>query len=299
MDLIVETDIGRDPDDFFAICYLVAAGINIRAITISPGDQDQVAVAKFLCTQLGLNIPVGVADVNRQKSSVGGMHTAMLKKYGFTLRHPSDGQGWAVIRDTMESYPDSELFIIGPPQSVGAYLEGPWVVHRPFYQIWMQGGFVGYDVHQHPVKVRLPKFEGKRSVGTFNMNGDVVGTQRILALPGVARHFIGKNVCHTIEYDRARHAKVTAVPPQNRAMELLHEGMTMYLAKHDKKLFHDPAAAVCMLHPEIGTWINGTLFREGSGWGTEYVPPRTPGKTDQMLVDIDYDRLWQHVTEGS
>ncbi len=46
MNLIIETDIGHDPDDLFAICYLAAAGVNIRAICVSPGDPDQIAIAR-------------------------------------------------------------------------------------------------------------------------------------------------------------------------------------------------------------------------------------------------------------
>ena len=48
MNLIIETDIGRDPDDLFAIAYLIAAGANVRAVLISPGDPDQIAVARLL-----------------------------------------------------------------------------------------------------------------------------------------------------------------------------------------------------------------------------------------------------------
>lgn len=48
MKLIIETDLGHDPDDFFAICYFIDAGIDIQLITISPGDPDQIAIAKFL-----------------------------------------------------------------------------------------------------------------------------------------------------------------------------------------------------------------------------------------------------------
>ena len=28
-ELIVETDLGHDPDDFFALCYLAAAGLSV------------------------------------------------------------------------------------------------------------------------------------------------------------------------------------------------------------------------------------------------------------------------------
>jgi hypothetical protein len=43
IDLIVETGLGHDPDDFFTLCYLAAAGVRLRAITVVPGDRDQLA----------------------------------------------------------------------------------------------------------------------------------------------------------------------------------------------------------------------------------------------------------------
>jgi hypothetical protein len=35
MDLIVETDCGHDPDDLFMLCHLVAAGVNLRCVTVT------------------------------------------------------------------------------------------------------------------------------------------------------------------------------------------------------------------------------------------------------------------------
>ena len=66
MNVIINTDIGFDPDDFFALCYLYSAGVNIRAITISAGDPHQIALVKFFCKEVGLDIPIGVADLNRK-----------------------------------------------------------------------------------------------------------------------------------------------------------------------------------------------------------------------------------------
>jgi len=34
---IVETDLGHDPDDFFALCHLITAGHELVAVSIVPG----------------------------------------------------------------------------------------------------------------------------------------------------------------------------------------------------------------------------------------------------------------------
>lgn len=288
MDLIVETDIGRDPDDFFALLYLVAAGVHIRAITISPGDKDQVAVAKFLCRELGLDIPIGSAKPDREKSSVGGVHVDVLQKYQWPRRLDPDGYGPEILRDTLAKYPGAEWFIIGPLQSIGGYLANapPTLPKRAT----MQGGFVGYHLHAPPV--RLDKFEGLETIATFNLNGDVKGAQRFLA-EDFPRSFVGKNVCHTMVYDRSVLDRHLDHPPQSRAMELFLEAMKLYLEHSPEKMFHDPTAAVCHLHPEIGTWIPGELFREKGGWGTR------PGGKDQMLVDLDREAVWRHIFTGT
>lgn len=288
MNLIVETDIGRDPDDFFALCYLVMAGVNIRAITISPGDHDQVAVAMFLTRELGLEIPIGSANPDRTKSSVGGVHLDILNRYQWPHRVKPDGRGGEIIADTMSKYPDCEFFVCGPLESVGDYIrQHP---DHPQLKATMQGGFVGY--HLHRPAVTLEKFEGKDTVPTFNLNGDVESGKLFAADPKITRRFVGKNVCHTIVYNKDIQLEHEKHEAKGRAGMLFREAMRMYLDEHWDKKFHDPAAAVCHLHPEIGTWIKGDLFRQKGGWGTRL------GGNDDMLVDIDREKLWQHIFVG-
>ena len=73
MNLIVSSDLGRDPDDFFAICYLIASGVNIVALDISPGDPDQISFATWLLNEVQLDIPIGVSKLGRDKQSSGGI----------------------------------------------------------------------------------------------------------------------------------------------------------------------------------------------------------------------------------
>jgi inosine-uridine nucleoside N-ribohydrolase len=115
MNLIFETDIGRDPDDMFALLYMIEAGVNIRCITISPGDEDQVAVVKAILNFLGLKIPVGVGKLNREgKTSSGGVHYDVLRMLKHPLKDKFDGYGPDIIESTMNLYPDCELFVCGP-----------------------------------------------------------------------------------------------------------------------------------------------------------------------------------------
>jgi pyrimidine-specific ribonucleoside hydrolase len=284
VDLIVETDCGHDPDDFFTLCYLVAAGVNLRCITVTPGDRDQLAIVRLFCEQVGLDIPIGASKTSEKYSS-GSVHHALLKKYGKSLDGTSDGPDKDVIRDTLRLYPASELFIIGPPANVGRFLaENPDVVLR---RATMQGGFLGYDLHPH-ARVRLPQFEGKTWMPTFNMNGDRKGTEALLRASIDTRRFCGKNVCHTVLYDRAIYESMSK--PRDRASELFMEGVALLLDRHEGKKFHDPVAAVCHLHPEVGTWVRGRVQKIEAGWGTVL-----DEAGDYILADLDSDAFWQHI----
>ena len=303
--VIIESDIGHDPDDVFAILYLHSAGVNIRAITVSKGQPHQLALIRFICKELGLDIPVGAVslDVPQEKKFSGGFegrplqeyvgfHYKMLSHFGYPYAGQADKLGHEVISDTLKEYPDSEVFVIGAPKNFSTYLKGP-KANIPIEQVTFQGGFIGYDVHNMPCK-RLPKFEGKTTCPSFNPNGDVKGTQLIVDHPMIKKlRFVSKNVCHTILYNKEVHELMKSSLPKNRADELFLKGMDIYLEKHSEKKFHDPVAAVCMLHPEIATWVKGKLYREKGGWGTRL----DPTSNSETIVSIDEDALWNKILD--
>jgi hypothetical protein len=117
MKLIVETDLGHDPDDFFALCYFIDAGVDLKLITISPGDHDQVAVAKFILKECGLNVPIGVSKWGRNKKSAGSIHTELLRKYGYPLEVAPDSPGHLLMKSLFDD--DVEFFGCGPLDSMG------------------------------------------------------------------------------------------------------------------------------------------------------------------------------------
>ncbi|VTR92207.1 Uncharacterized protein OS=Plesiocystis pacifica SIR-1 GN=PPSIR1_23524 PE=4 SV=1 [Gemmata massiliana] len=284
MDLIIETDIGRDPDDLFAITYLIAAGANVRAVLISPGDPDQIAVARLLLQRAGVTCPIGVAKLGRDKQSSGGLHYDLLARYGLSRAAEPDGDGADVCAEALRVYPNSELFVIGPVSSIGRYLkQHPTTIVA---RATMQGGFLGY--HQHLFECpRLPDFDGQDNVPTFNLNGDRKGADVFLAANIADRRMVGKNVCHTVLFAAIR---ASALKPRCATSEFFAEAARLLLKSTDGKKFHDPTAAVCHLHPEIGSWVRGRTVRRGAGWGTDLA-----GDGDHILAAIDYHALWDHL----
>ena len=122
MNLIIETDLGGDPDDFFAICYLISAGANIRLINLSPGSKRQVAIARFILKRLGLRVPVGTTDLNLQDKARTDMHQRLLSKNNAPLEDIADGGGHKLMQKVLKEFPDSQLFLIGPPRNLNNYL---------------------------------------------------------------------------------------------------------------------------------------------------------------------------------
>lgn len=292
--LVIETDLGHDPDDFFAICYLSYVA-DIRAILLTPGHAHQVAIAEYLIAELGLDAKVGIPSFRLGQGrgddrSWSGFHVEMLKKAGHQIsaeaRHGSDD----LLDDVFREDSGAELFICGPLKNVGPYLDA-----HPGLKIsraTMQGGFIGYDVHGMDVE-RLEKFEGKNFVNIFNLSSYAPGGEALLAADVADRRFVSKNVCQTLTYDRTVHETVKAVPPKGRGVELIREGMDLYLSHKDGKKFYDPTAAVAHAHPEIVTWYHGCLCRNHRNWGTKPEP-----KKDRISVDINRKALWCHIANG-
>jgi len=283
MNLIIETDIGSDPDDLFAIAYLIAAGAKVRAVLITPGDPGQVAICRLLLDRAGVSCPIGVAKPNRTNCQANSIHGDLLRKFGRSTNEQPDGDGVSILSTTLSQFPDCEAFVIGPVASIGRYLrEHP----TAFARATMQGGFLGY--HQHTFACpRLDKFEGCDWVDTFNLNGDRKGADAFLSAVIPERRMVGKNVCHTVVFDPSIRARLR---PQSAAAEFFCEAAGFLLARTESKKFHDPTAAVCHLHPEIGSWVRGHTVRKDRGWGTDLDPAG-----DHILAAIDYEALWQRL----
>lgn len=288
MNLVVETDLGHDPDDFFALCYLHSAGANIRAILLTKGHPFQVELARFFCYKVGLSIPIGVASFDSENRQRVGFNKSLLNHYDYSNSARADAYGHEVAVRVLEEFPDCDFFICGPPKNFGRFLN--FFPQARINRVTVQGGFLSYNLFDPTV--RLSKFEGKETVPTFNLNGAKKETQQIVDFTNIKNlSFVSKNVCHTIVYDRERHKWMKEFPPENTADELFLKGMDLYLDKHPEKKFHDPTAAVCHLHPEIATWFPGRIYSKKGGWGT-----RSATLTNsRTIADINRVALWDYL----
>lgn len=262
--MIVETDIGRDPDDFFAIAWLLENNVKIDAITITPGDPDQIAVARLLCKMYGRDIPIGVPSLTRDKRSSGGVHYALLEKYKMPKTAKADGIGSEIL----SSINTENLIILGPCTNIANWLEEK----KPYIsQATMQGGFLPNN---------NSKFAGMNSCGTFNLNGNLNASRIFLNYPiAERRQMCGKNVCHFVKLTQ-----------DNTKMfkGFLRELADMYTKGGKEKAMHDLVAVVCHLFPIIGQWVRGkTIYTGNTKWSTHLYDDG-----DFILESINEDLFW-------
>lgn len=296
MAVFIETDIGRDPDDFFALCYLFDAGIDIKMISVSPGDKDQLAFVNFFLNEIDrTDVLFGPSQRWRNKSSVSGIHLILMDRYKFSHSYemPMGRYASNMIYDHWKE--DDTLFIIGPMTGSAEFIDN----YKPkINRAFIQGGYLSYEEqmgHGLYPSVQLEKFIGKRSVPSFNLCGDKQAAIDVINYDINDRRFISKNLCHTIVYDKNIHDLIMSVSPKSRSGELFREGMSLYLEKHHEgKKFHDPLAAVCMVHPEIATWVRGNMICDDGKWRTSI----DSCGTSFMASDVDRDAFWMHIANG-
>lgn len=211
----------QDPDDFVTLLLLLGhPRVDLVAVTINPGTREQVGWVRRAFDWFGVDLPVGVRDLDHPKPAVSGWHS---RAYG-----PAESSGEAVsATDVLVSCCDEDTTLLtgAPLHNIGAALQAPgFHVGR-----WVcQGGFAGEGIV--PAELQLPKFQGLHTCPTFNLNGKPLAALRALADARMGTiHLVSKNVCHAVNYDNDLHRHVASLMQGHRHLELIHQGMAEYL----------------------------------------------------------------------
>ena len=279
-----------DPDDIFALALLAThPRSNLVAVTIHPGGKDQVGLVKHVLGLLGKDtVPVGTGNPKSDKKRVSGFHTEWL---GQIPPQEADGSAVEIIQSALASHPDSHLVTGAALTNIArAAKEG-----QPFFKEWTcQGGFAGDNIV--PPEFRLPKFAGKITCPTFNLNGDSRAAKELLCQPETPLiplvRMVAKNVCHGMFYSPEVDSRIPS--GAHPGLDFIKDGMKHYFIGHPGgKALHDVVAAVMALNPDIGTWISVTPYREKNGeWGCHLCDEmlhndRYASKPTQILIYVD------------
>eukprot|EP00930_Biecheleria_cincta_P037426 TRINITY_DN25686_c0_g2_i1.p1 TRINITY_DN25686_c0_g2~~TRINITY_DN25686_c0_g2_i1.p1 ORF type:complete len:678 (-),score=113.20 TRINITY_DN25686_c0_g2_i1:105-2138(-) len=269
-----------DPDDVLTLLFLASHPmVELRAVTVTPGSEEQVALVRWLLQQLGLaHIRLGAQGWPANAKKPVQLKTRFYQSFGrASTGDPQCERADEVLLDCCD---ESTTLVTGAPlHNLGDVLRMPgfhlgrWVA---------QGGFAGEGVV--PREKQMDKFKGKDTCPTWNFGGNVPAAQAALAATAISRKVcVSKNVCHSVVYDEGWHqalgeaAKVAGRhSPWGRravALKMMYETMDQYLRdKPGGKKLHDPLALAVALDESVCTLEEVQLYAQKGQWGSKLCP---------------------------
>eukprot|EP00747_Dinoflagellata_sp_TGD_P162393 gnl/TRDRNA2_/TRDRNA2_179942_c0_seq1.p1 gnl/TRDRNA2_/TRDRNA2_179942_c0~~gnl/TRDRNA2_/TRDRNA2_179942_c0_seq1.p1 ORF type:complete len:597 (-),score=112.27 gnl/TRDRNA2_/TRDRNA2_179942_c0_seq1:162-1898(-) len=280
-----------DPDDVLTLLFLCAhPGVELRAVTITPGSDEQVALVRWLLQQMDLaHVRIGAQDWPANAKKHVNLNAAFYKSFGRSPRGlPVCERADMVLR---ECCGESVTMVTGAPlHNLGAVVGGDgfrlgrWVA---------QGGFAGEGVVAPDNQ--MDKFKGMQTCPTWNFGGNIPAAQAALASTAILQKIcVSKNVCHSVVYDDEWHnalgvaaeAEEANAPKGRRALafRMMYNTMDQYLSKKPggKKL-HDPLALAVALDESVCELAEVELFCNKGAWGSRL----SPGSN--IWISVAYD----------
>lgn len=269
-----------DPDDVLTLLFLGShPAVELRAVTITPGSNEQVALVRWLLQQMGLaHVRLGAQGWPANANKLVKLTAPFYQSFGRSPRgEPTCERAERVL---VECCDDSVTLVTGAPlHNLGDALKldgfrlGRWVA---------QGGFAGDGVV--PQELQMDKFKGKAMCPTWNFGGNVPAAQAALASTAISRKIcVSKNVCHSVYYDDEWHKALGAAAeaaandaPKGRralAFRMMHNAMDLYLRRNPggKKL-HDPLALAVAIDESVCDLEEVILFCNKGQWGSKLSP---------------------------
>lgn len=295
-----------DPDDLYMLALMAThPRVDLRGVTVFPGGRDQIGLVKKVLSLVGRSdIIVGANMKDDGKQRVSKYYSNWLGKIEST--DPDCGvweafcgnwngndyddddvdKGLEEYIRRVEELKDCSL-LTGAALTNILYMHEEWELLKPWehledplFKEWIcQGGFVGSNML--PKEKQLEKFYGKTTCPTFNLNGDPKASLSLLGSNSFGEiRMVGKNVCHGFVFNDKDANSIAK--GKHAGLDLMIEGLKVYCAKKpDGKAMHDILAALMLLNPEYGEWIEGEPFRSKGEWGFRY------GSSVKALTGVD------------
>jgi len=269
-----------DPDDAFTLSILAThPDVNLCAVTVNPGTDEQVGLVKLILSKLDKNIPVGSRKPGYDKNCVSSFHYKWLGKID---KIKPDGQGVEILLDAKHKYDDLVVLSGAPLGCIHDFLE----LGGTLNELVVQGGFAGDNIME-PDKV-IEKFKGKITCPTYNLGGDKKAALYITQDRDKIKkqYYCSKNVCHGVCYNKELHEYVSMFITSNPGIKLMYDGMSIYLEeKPNGKLFHDPLAAAVAINKSVCTFKPVRLYYHKGEWGCIL------DEQSNHFISVDYDNF--------
>jgi pyrimidine-specific ribonucleoside hydrolase len=280
-----------DPDDVLTLLLMGShPNIELRAVTVTPGSLEQIALVRWLLHQMDLaHVRLGAQDWPANAGKPMNLGTSFYKSFG---RMP-EGEPACERADLvlLECCDDSVTLVTGAAlHNLGNALKhsgfhlGRWVA---------QGGFAGEGVV--PRELQMDKFKGMEACSTWNFCGNIPAAQAALASSVISRKIcVSKNVCHSVNYDAEFHATLGAAaeaeakmsPKGRRAVvfQMIYKTMDAYLLhKPGGKKLHDPLALAVAIDESVCEMAEVEIYCQKGKWGSRL------STESNMFISIAYD----------
>lgn len=282
-----------DPDDILTLLFLGAhPEVQLRAVTITPGTKEQVALVQWLLEQMDLrHVRLGAQEWPTNGDKPVPLNAQFYQSFG---RSPAGKLRCERADQVLVDCCDETVTLVtgGPLHNLAAALQmdgfqlGRWVA---------QGGFAGEGVV--PAEKQMDKFKGLEVCPTWNFGGNIPAAQAALSSLAIAKKIcVSKNVCHSVNYDMQWHEALGAAAqaearnaPKARpavALGMMHEAMDAYLRhKPGGKKLHDPLALAVALEESVCELAEVQLFCQKGKWGSRL----SPGSN--IWISVAYDAV--------
>ena len=172
--VILDTDIGDDIDDAFALALVLASPhVKLMGIVTAWGDTGLRArlAERFLCETGEANIPLFAGVPTKSKTVFTQRKWAQASS---AFKQPDAGAGIDFILKTIRRYPNQiTLIAIAPLSNIGALIDKDPVTFRKLKKVVLMGGSIrrGYDYLGQPAD--KPSAE-------YNIHMDVASANKLL-----------------------------------------------------------------------------------------------------------------------
>lgn len=230
------------------------------------GDIDDVIAAEYLFNK---NVLKSVVCDPKPTTKQGKMRQSNLEKLGIEI--------FFEIPEKTEI-----VFCGGPLTTLANYLQK----NNKISTLVMNGGFVGDNIV--PEEDRLDKFNGKKTIRTFNFNCDVNSTDKVLKSDKIEKIIlVGKNVCHSLDNtpdgfwnDEESQALFSKYKVRKNKLQhdmlMCHEGLCLL-----KMIDEEPFCQFEELYP-----YNQGLKGDKTQWGSTRTNKSTPYR--KVLAAVRY-----------
>lgn len=280
-----------DPDDVLTLLFLCAhPAVELLAVTITPGSEEQVALVRWVLQQMGLtHVRLGAQGWPTNAKKPVSLTTMFYQSFGRAPHgEPRCERADQVLHECCDEsvtlVTGAALHNLADALEMDGFQLGRWVA---------QGGFAGEGVVAR--EKQLDKFRGKEVCSTYNFGGNIPAAQAALASAVINRKVcVSKNVCHAVYYDREFHRRLGAAAEaegraapkgrRTRAFRMMYDTIGGYLRRRpDGKKLHDPLALAVALDESVCELAEVELFCHKGQWGSRV----SPG--NNVWISVAYD----------